>query len=493
MRLQVAPGIRLEVSRPEDVERRPLGVVVQTNAMADRLSPEDSRILALESKSIVGHTCKVVIAESSGDAVQYLRERISRRLALAPGLRRRIVVTPRRLDAPIWADDPNFDVRRHVRRVPVAGPVGGWELRKIVAGLMSERLPRDRPLWAMDVVEPLEDGSRAVIWRIHHAMADGQAAMAIGSAMLWSESTEPEPDPPPLPPAKPLPSSGRLIASALSDRAQAVGHTTRVIGRRVASRRRMQESLEELRGAPSAIRRELVPEPGTSPLNARAGRRRQVAFVNHPLDAVHAASKALGEKVTINDLLLGVIAGGLRHWLEVQHGEVSPMRVQVPVSMHREGEAPGAVPNRDSFVNVDLPVQEADAARRVLAVNEQMRARKQAGDAEQLYTVFADVGQVSRRMFDLAHRIAANPHIYALSVSNVRGPAGTHYLAGGEIREVYSLAEIAPHHALRVSAISFGGRMAIGLCADGEAIPELGELAEGVDRSLTELTEGVSA
>jgi WS/DGAT C-terminal domain len=162
------------------------------------------------------------------------------------------------------------------------------------------------------------------------------------------------------------------------------------------------------------------------------------------------------------------------------------------VSMHREGEAPGAVPNRDSFVNIDLPVHEADAARRVLAINEQMRVRKQDHDAEQLYAVFADVGHVSKHVFDVAHRIASNPHIFALSVSNVRGPAGTQYLAGGQIREVYSLAEIAPHHALRVSAISFAGRIAIGLCADGDAIPELSELAKSVDRSLVELTGGVT-
>jgi diacylglycerol O-acyltransferase / wax synthase len=458
--------------------------------MAERLSPEDSRILALESKSIVGHTCKVVIAERTGEAVEHLRDRIACRIALAPSCRRRIVVTPYRLDAPVWADDPDFDVRRHVRAVPVARPVGDRELRQIVARLMAERLPRDRPLWAIDVVEPLEDGTRAVIWRIHHALADGQGAMAIGSALLWSDSTEPEPDPPPPPPAEPLPTSNELIAAALSDRAHAVRHTARGIGRRVMSRRRFLESLEELRGAPSTIRRELVPERGTSPLNAPAGRRRQVAFVDHPLDAVHRASKGLGEGVTINDLLLGVIAGGLRHWLEVRHGAIGPLRVQVPVSMHREGEAPGAVPNRDSFVNIELPVQEADAARRVLAVNEQMQVRKQDHDAEQLYTVFADVGQVSRHVFGLAHRIASNPHIYALSVSNVRGPVGTHYLAGGQIREVYALTEIAPHHALRVSAISFAGRIAIGLCADADAIPELPELAEGIERSLIELTEG---
>ncbi len=461
--------------------------------MADRLSPEDSRILALESKSIVGHTCKVVIAERTGDGVEYLRDRIERRIALAPACRRRVVMTPYRIDAPVWAADPDFDVSRHVRQVPVTGPVGRGELREIVAGLMAERLPRDRPLWSLDVVEPLDDGTRAAVWRVHHAMADGQAAMAIGSALLWSDSSDEEPDPPPLPPAEPLPTPNVLVAAALSDRARAVRDTSRRIGRRVASRRRLRESLEELRGAPNAIRRELAPEPGTSPLNVEVGRTRRVAFVNHPLDAVHRASKALGDGVTINDLLLAVIAGGLRHWLEERHGTIEPLRVQVPVSMHREGEAPGAVPNRDSFVNIDLPVGEGDAVRRVLAVHEQMRVRKRDHDAEQLYAVFADVGQVSKHLFDLAHRIAANPHFFALSVSNVRGPAGTHYLAGGEIREVYSLAEIAPHHALRVSAISFGGRMAIGLCADGDAIPELPELAEGVESSLAELTEGVTA
>src|SRR5262245_9099621 len=461
--------------------------------MADRLSPEDSRILALESKSVVGHTCKVIVAERTGDGVRYLRDRIVRRLSLAPACRKRIVDVPHDLDAPVWADDPNFDVREHVRRVPVAGTVGDQELREIVARLMAEPLPRDRPLWALDVVEPLEDGSRAAIWRIHHAMADGQAAMAIGSALLWSESPDPEPDPPQLPPAQPLPSSNKLIAAALADRGRTAGHTAHAIGRRVASRRRLKESLEELKGAPSAIRRDLAPEPRTSPLNAPAGRTRRVAFVDHPLDAVHRASKALGDGVTINDLLLGVTAGGLRSWLQKRHGSIAPMRVQVPVSMHREGEAPGAVPNRDSFVNIDLPVQEADAARRVLAINEQMRARKQERDAEQLYAVFADVGHVSRRAFELAHRIASNPHIFALSVSNVRGPAGPHYLAGGEIHGVYSLAEIAPHHALRVSAMSFGGRMAIGLNADRDAIPELPVLADGVERSLVELTGSVGA
>jgi WS/DGAT/MGAT family acyltransferase len=461
--------------------------------MPERLSPEDARILGLESGAIVGHTCKVLLATRTADTVTYLRDRIARRIGLAPRCRQRIALTPLHLAAPIWVDDPDFDVARHVRAVPVDSAVGEAGLRDIVARLMAERLPRDRPLWAIDVVEPLEEGKTALIWRIHHAMADGQATMAIGSALLWSDSPEPGPDPPPPAPADPVPTESALLTMALSDHAQSLGEAAYRVGHRLVTGGRWRESLEELRRAPTTIRRELRPTHDTSPLDIQVGRRRDVAFVDHGLETVHRAAHTVGKGVTINDLLLGAVAGGLRHWLEARHGRVGPLRAQVPVSMHHEGEAPGAVPNRDSFINIELPVQEPDGAKRVLAVNEQTQARKEAHDAEELYALFADVGHVSKSLFRLAHRLASDPHVFALSVSNVRGPAGSLYLGRGPIERMYSLAEIAPHHALRVSADSFGGRMSIGLCADADAIPDLEVLATGIDESLTELTSEVSA
>jgi WS/DGAT/MGAT family acyltransferase len=475
---------------------RPHGTMIEPSSgaltMLERLSPEDSRILALESGAIVGHTCKVVIAERTGDTVGYLRDRIARRIGLALRCRQRIAPVPFHLGAPVWVDDPDFDPARHVRAVPVEGPVGDAHLREIVARLMAERLPRDRPLWAIDVVEPLEGDRTALIWRIHHAMADGQATMAIGSALLWSDSTESEDDPQPPPPPEPLPAQSALVTTALSDHAQALGEAAYRIGHGVVARGRWRESLTELRRAPTVIRRELWPSQGASPLDAEIGRRRHVAFVDQALDVIHQAAHGVGKGVTINDLLLGAVAGGLRRWVEERHGTVASLRVQVPVSMHRQDEAPGAVPNRDSFINIDLPVDEPDARRRVLSVNEQTRARKEGQDAEELYALFADVGHVSKSLFRLAHKLASNPHIFALSVSNVRGPAGSLFLAGGRIERMYSLAEIAPHHALRLSANSFGGRMSIGLCADADAIPDLPALAAGIEQSLHELTTGVT-
>lgn len=454
--------------------------------MLERLSPEDARILELESGAITGHTTKVVVADRAGDTVARLRQQIGERIALAPRCRQRLASTPLRLAPPVWVDDPDFDVSRHVRAVPSRGVVDQTRLRELVATLISERLPRDRPLWAIDIVEGLDGGRVAAIWRIHHAMADGQATMAIGSALLWSE---PHPDEAPAPqsPAGPLPGRAALLASALADRLHGFSEGAARIWPDLASPRRWREGLDDLRTARRALGRELRPSRGRSPLDLRVGRRRRVAFLDHDFEAVHRAAHACGSGVTVNDLILGVVAGGLRGWLEERHTAAGRLRVQVPVSMHRSDEEPGAVPNRDSFINVDLPIHEEDPVRRVLRVNEQTRTRKAGQDAEELYALFADVGHISRSAYRLAYHLASNPHVFALSVSNVRGPAGSLNLVGGRIREFYSLAEIAPHHALRVSANSFGGRMAIGLCADADAVPDLEMLAAGVERSLEEL------
>jgi hypothetical protein len=283
------------------------------------------------------------------------------------------------------------------------------------------------------------------------------------------------------------------VTAALSDHAQSLGEAAYRIGHGLVTGLRWRESLEELRRAPATFRRELRPNHDASPLDVDVGRRRHVAWVDNMLEPVHRAAHTVGEGVTINDLLLGAVAGGLRRWLETRHGTVGPLRVQVPVSMHHPDEAPGAVPNRDSFINIDLPVQEDDCVKRVLAVNEQTRARKETHDAEELYALFADVAHVSKHLFNFAHRLASNPHVFALSVSNVRGPAGSLHLGGRRIERMYPLAEVAPHHALRVSANSFGDSISIGLCADAEAIPNLMVLAAGVDESLAELTARVTA
>ncbi len=84
-------------------------------------------------------------------------------------------------------------------------------------------------------------------------------------------------------------------------------------------------------------------------------------------------------------------------------------------------------------------------------------------------------------------RWAMSPRVFTFNVSNVRGPARDIYVLGAHVRELYSLAEVAQHHALRVAVISLSGHLFIGLCADPEAVREMDVLREGIEQAAAEL------
>lgn len=204
---------------------------------------------------------------------------------------------------------------------------------------------------------------------------------------------------------------------------------------------------------------------------------RQIAFVGAPLADCKRAGKAIDEAITLNDVVLSLVAGGVREWLRHRHGATEGIRAKVPVSLHRSDEGDG-VANRDSYFFVDLPVAEPDPVKRLLAINRETDERKLDHDAETLYRLGAHPF--------VAHW-AMSPRVFTFNVSNVRGPGHDVYVVGARISEMYSLAEIAPRHALRVAVISAVGTLFFGLCADREAVQDLDLVADGIERSVEEL------
>ncbi|MGH3100253.1 MAG: wax ester/triacylglycerol synthase domain-containing protein, partial [Thermoleophilia bacterium] len=141
------------------------------------LSPEDARILALESGTIRGHTCKVIVIDGERSAEDF-RGQLRKRLGAVPSMQRRLDPTA---DPPAWVDDPGFSLDHHVLD---RGALDDAGLRRLVATAMETRLDREHPLWAMDVVSRLPGGRSAVVWRIHHALSDGMTSMRMARALL---------------------------------------------------------------------------------------------------------------------------------------------------------------------------------------------------------------------------------------------------------------------------------------------------------------------
>jgi diacylglycerol O-acyltransferase len=447
-----------------------------------RLSTEDARILALEGERIAGHTCKVLVLEGRLTAAE-LRDHLAQRLGRAPRLCDRLAPTPLGIAPPVWSPDTHFDVAAHVRGVE--GDTPEEELPALVAEAMQRRLPRDRPLWSMDVVERLGEDRSAVIWLMHHAAADGATCMRLGEKVVWSREGDA-----PVPPADASladPGSGMLLRTGLAHRAQGIAAGAVGAARALSSPARLRRGAEEVARMPGTVRRELSHGSASSPFAAEVGTSRAVAFATRPLDQLKAIEHAAGRGVTVNDVLLAAVAGGVRRWLGDLGIEPEPLRVKVPVSMHPANEQPDALGNRDSFIFVALPVHEADPAARLRAINAETTACKQAHDPSTLYAFFNDLSHVAPPFARAASRAAMSPRTFAFTVSNVRGPAQPVVVAGRPAVAMYSLAEIANQHALRLSGLSYAGTMALGLCADAGAVPGLDRLAKEIEAGFDEL------
>jgi diacylglycerol O-acyltransferase len=416
------------------------------------LSAEDARILALESGTVRGHTCKVFVIAGERSADQ-VRGHLEKCLGAAPRLMQRLAPG---VEPPAWEDDPAFSLEQHVID---RGALGDTGLRRLVGAAMATPLDRDRPLWAMDVVGPLAGGRTALVWRIHHAVADGMTAMRMAGELLLEASAEEQP-------------AGRP-------------------GQRGRPRHTVAAAVRSAAHMPGTLRRELWPRAIPSPLDRRVGPRREVAFVDAPLEELRRIGHAAPERATVNDVALSAVGAGLRVWLDRLGAPADGLRVKVPVSLHQQGEPDTA--NRDSFMVVDLPLEQDDPLARLVAVARETRQSKRRHDAETLDAFFRDLSHLSRSLKRHADHWAMSPRVFTLNVSNVPGPRGPQSVLGAPLLELHSLAEIAHGHALRVAIVSASGRISFGLCADPDAIDGLDLIAQGIGEELDALGEAVGA
>jgi WS/DGAT/MGAT family acyltransferase len=454
----------------------------------DHLSREDAEILALEHGPVAGHAVRAYVLERPPDVppltLPRLRARVAARLDRVPRARQRLALAPLGLASPVWVDDDAFDLDRHVRRAPTRGTVSEARLSALVADTMSGRLPRDRALWDLQLVGPLPGRRVALLARFHHAWVDGQASLRAAGELLFDEPGDDGPASDGWRPV-PAPRTAELVASAVRQRAGGLAGAAGALARTAVSPDRWRLAAQELGRVPGAVGRELLPSSVASPFAGTIGRRRAVAWTAAPLAEYKAIGHAASEHATVNDVVLAVVAGGLRTWLGHVAGE-RRLRCKVPVSLHRREEAPD-VGNRDSFMIVDLPVGDRDPWARLRAIHRQTAERKRHHDAETLDALFGDLALVAPPLERLLSRVTRSSREFVVSVSNVPGPREPVSILGARLTELLGFAEIALDHALRVTAVSLCGELSIGLCGDPDVVPDLDGLATAIGDALAEL------
>src|SRR3954447_3573903 len=446
-----------------------------------RLSPMASSFLRVETPTAhmhVGWMSWLDLPTGQDELdVELLIERLAARLHLFPRFRQRVMRVPLGVAEPVWRDDPDFDIRRHVVVAPAGVPVDD-----AVDELLSTQLDRDRPLWQILVVPRAGEGRAAIAGKVHHAMVDGIAAVELG-VLLFDASAEPPATAPEVWDPTPAESGIRLAADAVTDTALA---QFRAAGRLVALGRtpgRTVRVAETMRRAALSLADDAMRPAPDSYLNVPIGPRRTLVTHAVRLDRLLELKAAFG--TTLNDVVLAVCAGALHRFAQRRGDEPRDLRVMVPVNV-RDPSGDAGPGNRITFAFLTLPVSTPSPPDRLAAIVEEKGELKRSGRIARSAMLPRGPGALPEPLKDRAARLAASPRLYNLTISNVPGPRMPLYVAGGLVRSIFPVVPIPDRHALAIGVLTYDERAHFALYADPEALPDTRRLATLLEEALAE-------
>jgi WS/DGAT/MGAT family acyltransferase len=462
-------------------------------AHGDRLTAVDASFLAQESQNAHMHIGAVMIFEGPPPAFEDFADHVRGRLHLVPRYRQKLAVPPLETGRPLWVDDPSFNLEYHLRHTALPEPGGEDQLRALAARIHSQRLDRTKPLWELWLVQGLDENRFALISKTHHALVDGVAGVDLATVLF-----DLEPVPQPLPHEgepwvpQPEPSAAALAARGVRG---LVELPFSIAGRALRAATKPGTSLhvarEAVEGVAEVAWAGLNPAPET-PLNVPIGPHRRLVLIRSELADFKVIKDAFGG--TVNDVVLTVVAGGLRKWLQSRgvRTEGLELRALVPVSI-RGADEHGQMGNRLAAMRGPLPVYVEDPVARLQVVRQAMdglKESKQAVGAE----VLAGVQNLAPpTVLAQASRINFSTRLFNLLVTNVPGPQFPLYALGRELLDLFPVAFLPRNHGLAVAIMSYNGGMDFGLLGDYDAMPDLDELGAMFEEARDELLAAATA
>jgi len=200
-----------------------------------RLTVSDLSNLRYETPAAPMHIGALVIVEAPAllDAdgqlrLNEVRRRIELRLPRVPVLRRRLFRPGLFRGRALWVDEEQFDIARHVREVILSPSAGDAELLEAAERLMGVLLDRTRPLWELWFITQRGRDRIAIVVKLHHAVADGRAAVAMLSSLFDLRADEPDPAPCEWSP-EPVPPVWSLLADNVQGKVRAMQQVGRVL------------------------------------------------------------------------------------------------------------------------------------------------------------------------------------------------------------------------------------------------------------------------
>jgi len=444
----------------------------------------DSVFVALERPIAPVHIGSLLIYDPSTAPEGFVRFKdilsfIESRLQLSETMRQKMVKVPFGIDYPYWVQDKNFDIEYHVRHIALPKP-GDWRQLCIQAARVFARpLDLSRPPWEITVVEGLDNipgvpkGSYAMLTKVHHAAIDGVSGVDMMNALHTMSANPDETLPPDNWRPEADPSQIGMFARGYARswlnpirQANAIRHTLPGMARVAKGLVKREFDFKALLQAPKTR------------FNGTVSPHRMFDSCTFAMKDVKAL-RALAPGSKLNDVMLSVVGGGMRRYLE-HYNELPDTSVtaMAPISVRDESEK-NTMGNQVAAMFVPLGSHIPTATERMKYVTEEtlkaktftsaMGARQMTEMTKLAPAPVMNFGSMVFSRLKLADRM--KPFINTV-VTNVPGPPVPIYSAGAKLIGLHGKLCLVDGVRLGHVVHSYIDQVTIGFTADRNAVPD---------------------
>jgi diacylglycerol O-acyltransferase len=329
----------------------------------------------------------------------------------------------------------------------------------VVAGTMSRRLARNRPLWSATLVTSLSGGGAALVVTLHHVLADGIGGLAVLARLVDGAPATPDTVFP-----RPPPTRRTLFLDAAATRRRALSH--------------LPARARQLRSAIADLTIGGVAGPPPSSLNQPIGAHRGLAVAHADLASVRRVAHAHG--ATVNDIVLTAVTGALHAVLGQRGEKVDRFVISVPVAGRRSAGA-GHLGNEVGVMTVPVTVA-GDLHERLAVIARTTHLRRPAtpnASATLLGPVFRTLAWLG-----VFHWFVDRQHLVSTMVTNIRGPDAGLSLLGAPIIEIIPVSPITGNVTVAFAVLSYAGTLTITVIVDPRCCPDLPALVARLQSDL---------
>ncbi len=467
-----------------------------------RLTDHDASFLYAETASGPMHGATITVIDGEISFATFM-DHMASRLHLIPRYRQRLAFVPFNIAHPKWIDDPDFDLKHHVRSHKVASGTSLEEAIQASIKLTEPLLPRDKPLWMMVLIEGVS-GHTVLLSMGHHALVDGASGIDI-SLILFDLQKDPPPTPAPTKAWRPAPAPTPFELTS-----EAAAETAEKWRLQFGSQENSAGRAELLRRAAESMTRFISEPVVTAPWNASMiGPKRRFEWRRLPFGAFRNIRRSFGG--TVNDVVLALVVESAARYMALHKERVAErhLRVMVPVSVRREDEK-GALGNRVSGIFPMFGAEPMEITERLRKVRWETEHIKQNREAQAMELMMEsmpsmppltmaptllvgsafDPTAIAAR-FPLPVPPSFAPRLpmvgYNFTCTNIPGVQTAQYLLGHRISDSLAVLMLNGNIGYGIAVVSYNQGLYFNFISDPRLLPDLNVMADGVVDAFAEL------